>query len=772
MILTNLKSFLKHLLKNKLYSLITIFGFSISLMFILLLSIYIKNEYSADQFHVKKDKIFRLTHGEECGFAPPSGELLMQNLPELESFVRTCGGKEFLSSAGTPKLKARLLYTDSTFFKMFSFKLIKGDPEKVLKRKSTVVLSQSFAYKLFGKIPEIGSTIKLANEHEFELTGIMADFPDETHFEKVDALISFPTLALVWGSQALLEQYNNNSFGLYILAKPNCNIQSKENEILKLFKEVNWMFTKGFATYVKAEPLTDLYFSTSKSYMTKHKSKRFVQVLSGIVLMILVLSIINYVNLTIAQSSFRSKEIAIRKLVGAKKLGLLLQSLTESILLSFFSLVIAIILSFQVEPVFNYLLDTRLNLISELTMGNIFLATLIMCLIGIVSGLIPALKISRYDPIEVVKGKFKLKEKNIYSKIMISFQYLIIITLIICALFISKQTLYMRNYQLGFNQDNIVCFDNNIPKVKQRVFGEILSKIAGVNDVCLTRGTPLDGGNNLSFTYDDRQLSFQHFYVDTNFFKLLNIPVKKTGVAYSSKVCWLNEAAIEALEFQKLPLSFKMKDNEWPVYGVVKNFHFRDLKDQLGPALFHIMKPNQYAGSYVVKLEGKNSYQAIQEIERVHRDFTDGIPLELEFFDESVRKWYEHEEKVGEIVAYFALLTAIISVMGLFAMSLYYVQQKQKEIGVRKVNGAKTREMLVMLNIDFIKWVVIAFFLACPIAWYAMSKWLENFAYKTELSWWIFALAGLISMGIALLTVSFQSYRAATRNPVESLRYE
>ncbi|PKQ66272.1 hypothetical protein BZG01_11815 [Labilibaculum manganireducens] len=772
MISNHLKSFALHLWKNKLYSVITILGFAISIMFILLLSIYIKNEYSADQFHLKKDRIFRVTHGEESGFAPPSGPLLMQKFPEVENFARTRNIGVYVKAPGTSKLKSLTLFADSSFLSIFSFKMLNGDNKTVLSRENTIVLTKSFAYKLFGKLPELGTTLTINDDFDLEVTGIMEDVPDNTHFQKFDMLVNFPTLGKVFGMNDFLESYNSNSYGLYILTKPNTNIQAKAPEILKIFKEVNWMFKREYAKSIELEPIVDSYFSTSKSYDTKNKSKGFLQILSGIVFLILVLSIINYVNLTVAQSSFRSREIAIKKLIGGKKKDLFLQSMSESIILSFFSLLLAVILCFQVVPVFNYLLDAKLNFIDEFTWINICIALLFMGVIGIISGIIPAIKIARFDPIDVMKGKIRTKEKSIYSRIMVSFQYLIIISLITSAFFINKQTNFLRNHQLGFEQENMLCFESEIPRAKQRVLQEILKKIPGVEDVCLSAGTPLDGGNNLCFTYNDKELSFQHFIVDTSFFKLLNIPIRKTGIAFSKNICLLNEAAVKELELPENESNFKLKGTEYPIYGIVKNFHFRDLKSKLGPAYFHILKPDQYAWSYVIKLSGKNNYETIQKIKKAHSDFTDGTPLQLDFFDETVHNWYEREDKTGKIVMYFTLLTVIISVMGLFAMSLYYVQQKRKEIGIRKVNGAKTKEILAMLNKDFLKWVVIAFVLACPIAWYAMHKWLENFAYKTELSWWVFALAGLIALGIALLTVSFQSWRAATRNPVESLRYE
>ena len=354
---------------------------------------------------------------------------------------------------------------------------------------------------------------------------------------------------------------------------------------------------------------------------------------------------------------------------------------------------------------------------------------------------------------------------------MISVQYLIIITLLTSAFFINKQTTFMQNYQMGFEQENLLTFECQFSGKKQQVFEEILRNIPGVENVSRSCGTPLDGGNNNCFTEKDKQYSFQVFVMDTNFFDILDIPVKKTGAAYAKDAIWVNEAGIKALGIESNPGDYKLFD-EWPIYGIVKNFHFRNLKSKLGPAYFRVLQPDSYAWSFIIKMSGVNNFETIHKIKKAHSEFSNGTPFTIEFFNETVRNWYEREEKTGKIVKYFALLTIIISVMGLFAMSLYYVQQKQKEIGVRKVNGAKTHEIMRMLNRDFSAWVVIAFLFACPISYFSMNKWLENFAYQTELSWWVFALSGVLALGIALLTVSWQSWRAARKNPIESLRYE
>lgn len=767
----SIRMFIKHLGKHKLYTLITVFGFSVSLMFVILLSSYIEQEYSNDRFHVNKNRIYRLVQDSYSGFAPPSGQLLKDKYPEVESYTRVFKRDGFASARPEEKLKIDFLMVDSVFFNMFSFDLMVGDPETAL-LKNSIVLSESYALKLFGEMPELGETVRINDQVDYKLGGIMKDMPSNTHFEKVDALVDFPSLALLWGSDQVLTTYNNNSFGLYVMEKPGSNLSERAPEVLADFKEVNWMYQRGYAKEVNFEPLTDAYFSHSFSSGVKQNSKNLLRILSVIVMVILFLSVLNYINLTIAQSGTRSKEIAIKKLMGSKRKAILWQYIGESVALTFFSFAIALLLSLASEPVFDYLLHTKLQLAQGLNWQFVVIATAGAILIGILAGVVPALTISRFNPVEVVKGAFRMKSKGSYSKALIAFQYLVIIVLVTSALFIGKQTRYLKDFDLGFKQHNIISIKNTIPTKQKEAFKSILEGISGVEHVCYVAGSPLDGGNNNSFDYEGQSMSFQTFVVDTSFFEMMDMEMRVTGTAIAQNSVLLNETAIREMGLPDNPGSVKIYGDEVPVYGVVKDFHFENLKQQVGPAYFKLMNSDTYAWSILVKIAGANAIGTVKQIEKEYDKFTHGLPLDLVFMDDAIAQWYDQEERIGKIVAYFSILTVIISVMGLFAMSLYYTQQKTKEIGIRKVNGAKVSEILSMLNKDFVKWVAIAFVLACPIAYYAMNKWLENFAYKTTLSWWVFALAGLLALGIALLTVSFQSWKAATRNPVEALRYE
>ena len=778
----NLRAFLRLLKRNKLYTGIIVISFSISLMFVLLLSVYIKNEYSVDKFHENKDRIYRLVYhlvsnnNSQSAFAPPTGKLLADNYPEIETYTRTFNREGYAANSEGRKIGIKYLMADSAFFSMFSFKLIEGLPQNAFAQRKSIVLSRSFALKLFDSIPELGSFVKLNNEFDYQITGIMDDFPGNTHFHKFDAILDFPSLADQWNYPQLLTGFENNSFGLYVMLKPNTNISTKVPEIIKLFKEVNWLYKKGFATDLYFEPLTDVYFSNAISQGgIKQNSESRIKIFSVISLLILLLSIINYVNLTVAQSGSRIREFGIKKLLGGKRLEFILQYIMESTFLCMVAFILSLLLSYLYVPVFNALMKTNIIITDIFTTSLLMFSIIAVFIIGIISGLVPAVRISNLNSISVIKGVDRLKEKRIYSRVLISFQYFLISVLLLGSIFTSKQLKFMLGFELGFNKENIIWIDNMgnaINGKSSNTFKAILESIPGVLHVCNVRGTPLDGGNNNSMNYEGKSISFQTFDVDTSYFGMMGMEVRHTGVALSGDMIWLNETAVREMDLPDVPLSAKIYGKERPVYGVVKDFHFKNLQQSIGPAFFQVMKPDYMPWSILIKVSSKNLNSTVARIEKEYDKITNGTPIIMGFMEESLHQWYQEEEKLSKLIKSYALLTIIISVMGLFAISTYYCQQKFKEIGIRKVNGAKIKEVMIMLNKDFVKWVAIAFVFACPIAWYAMHKWLENFAYKTELSWWIFALAGVLAMGIALMTVSWQSWRAARRNPLEALRYE
>ena len=769
--MTTLKAYLRYLLKNKLYTAITVIGFAVSITFILLLSVYIQHELSVDDFQTNKDRIYRLEN-ETVDFSPPIAVDLKNSIPEIEDFTRVYNESGRISVTDGQKVKFDYLGVDASFLDIFSFPLLKGKPKDVLQTANGIVLSRTTALKLFGNADPIGETVFINANSKFMVTGIMNDFPENTHFAKQDALVNLVAFKEIYGFESIMEEYGWCSLSTYFLAKKNSDLPSKAPEILEKFKKDFWLYTEGWATIVEFTPLKDIYFSSKEGSGTKSTSKTLITVLSVIVMLILLLAIGNYINLTIAQATFRGKEVAIKKLLGSSKRQLIFQFIKESVFLCFVAVVLSFLLAKIVEPYFDSLLNTRLSLNNSLNPTNLIVLIGIFGLIGFISGIVPALKISSFKPIEVVKGSFRTKAKSIYGKVFITFQYTVTIALLACSWIILKQTHFLRNQDLGFQKDNIVHLDYLSSTDKKEAIKNALLQITGVDDVSITWQSPLSGGSNQTFENNGKSLSFQEFAVDSSFFNVFDITVKSTGVAFSNEGMYLNETAIKELGLTDNSVSFKMWDKEIPILGVVNDFNFKELRDKIGPLMIRQQSPGFQAGDIFLKINPKNSFETANKIKVAYANLIDNAEFDMRFVDDTINQWYIKEEKTGKIIGYFTLLSFIISFLGILAMSTFYMQQRKKEIGIRKVNGATISQILSLLNKDFLKWVGLAFLIAAPISWYVMGRWLENFAYKTTMSWWIFALAGLTALTIALLTVSWQSFKAATTNPVEALREE
>lgn len=533
------------------------------------------------------------------------------------------------------------------------------------------------------------------------------------------------------------------------------------------------MFQRGYAKEFSFEPLTKVYFGGKDGQGMHGNSMSLVVVLSAIALVILLLALINYNNLSVAQAGFRAKEAAVKKLLGTDNGALFRQFILESETLCFISFILAFGGSLLFEPVFNHLLNTQVSVMAHLNAGTIGVVILAVALLGLVAGLAPAFLITRFNPVDVVKGAFRKKTKGVYSKALICFQYTVAITLIVCTIVIWKQTDFMRNYNLGFNKENIISMGNQVSAEQKMALRSEFDKIPGVVGVSFVCGSPVDGGNNMSFSYKDKALSFQEFRVDSAFFGLMGIEVMKNNVADSKNGIWLNEAAVKALELPDQPLECNpYGGSSIPVYGVVKNFHFRDLTKEVGPAWLRPLGDGDGAWSILVKINATNPGKTFREVKAAYQEFIGGMPVDAQFIDQSIHQWYESNERTARLIGYFSALAIILSMMGILAMATYFIQQRIKEIGIRRVNGATIEEVLRMLVSSFMKWIVLAFVIACPIAWYAMTSWLNGFAYRTDLSWWVFGLAGAFAGCIALLVVGWESVKASTTNPVKSLKIE
>jgi len=769
----NIKSFLKHLYNNKVYTVVTIFGFAVSLAFVILLSVYVKNELSVNSEQKNSNLIYRMRYEDGSTYAPPVGGWIQDKFPEVQSYTRIYEENEIINSKGADeKYKADLLFADSTFFDIFTFRLIEGNKDDVLKTANSIVLTKETARKLFGDKSPIGKEILINMEIPVTVTGVIEDISKKSFFKKVDGIINFRALKNIWGWDELLTSTGNCSFNIYFMAKPNTNLPAKAPQVLDILKKDLWLYRDGIAKSVVFEPLEDVYFSPVDGLGIKQNSKIKVTILSVIVILILLLAVINYLNLTIAHAGMRVKETAIKKIHGTTRRQLIIQYLLETLLLFFTAFLIALLLTYSLEPTFNDLLKTNLHLSNNLTGINFSIFILFILLISIVSGVVPALIITKFKAVDIIKGRFSYKAKTTYSKALISFQYLVVIILIISSITIKKQTSFLTHKNPGYNTKNIVMLDCNIETSQKQALKNEFLKIPGIKDVSYVAGTPVDGGNNNTFNYKNRSVSFQVFLVDSAFFRMMDIKTTPTGAALSKNGIWLNRTAVRILEIDSLPKSFEFNGETVPVTGVVDDFHFRSLHKKIGMLAIKQMHKDDYPWNILVQIDSKNIPGTMEKLKKTYLSFTGGIPSDYLFLDNAIQSWYTKEGRTSKIVTYFALLAIIISVMGIFAMSVFFNQQRTKEIGIRRVNGATVSEIIKMLNIDLLKWVILAFIIAVPVGYYAMSQWLNNFAYQIELNLWIFLLAGIIAILVAFITVSWQTFSTARRNPVEALRYE
>lgn len=777
MIQQNIRTYFKFLSRNKVYTFVSIFGFSVSLMFVILLSLYTKQELSVDNFHEKKDRIYLMTHEYQSAFANSVAPYVKDKCPEVEAFCRVHSRKVSVGEKGTEKQKAYCMFVDSSFFTMFSFKLLEGTPNQVLAAQRSVVITKSFAEKIFGSGNPLGKTLSIDNT-QHTITGIMEEIPQNTQFPEVDFVVSHSSITQYWGDW-ILNVHNNFGFSLYFLEKEDSDLSAKIPFLLEEFKKDLWLYEMGFADKLEFVPLQDAYFDVIfGGYLeAKTNSKTLIKIYIAIVILILVIATLNYVNMTIAQSGFRGKEAAIKKLLGGSKKSIMLQLINESLLITTIAFAIGLFLTFVCEPYFDEMLTTKLQLAKQFTPSVIATFLIFILFVAGLSGIVPALVISNFNPLEVVKGSFAKKVKTTYSKGLIVFQYIIAITLLSSTFFIKQQSDFLINYELGYDHDGVFTMDISLDTTQTEGFKDKLLSIAGVSKVSYSCGTPMNRGNNNSFEKDGQQYSTQYIEADADFFDIYGIIVEPADAPFTEKSLFINKGLFNTPLADKANMIIELDKNERMPITALVDFHMGAANLHKEYSNFLIIKKinkSTIPWNVSVKLDSKADMLPIaNKIQKAYTEYTGGeVADEAKFASNTIQQWYEREQKLSNILSAFTLLTIIISIMGVFAMSMYMIKQKEKEIGLRKVNGATEAQILLMLNSSSLLRVFVAFIIACPITYYAISKWLEDFSYRIALNWWTFALSGLIIALLTLLSVSYMTWRAAKANPVETLKSE
>lgn len=773
------KSFWNFVKRNKLYTIINIVGFAVSLMFVILLGIYIQKEFNIDTFHAEKDRIYRLEYTGSARFSGVIPRLLEARYPEIEKTVRVTEMYD-LSVEITGEENVRhtgwTFMTDSTFFQIFSFPLIDGDPNNVLRTKYEVVLSESYARQLFGNQSAMGKTIRLQDRpEEYMVTGIARDLED-THFKSPSMFLSIEVQNDWWNRTA--ENINQNFLGIYIMTYPGADLAAKIPDMERYFvDELKYpLFAEHGTEGLNINPLENVYFTpAAEMYYVKSNSMGYLTVLMVTALVILVFAVINYINLSVAQTGFRAQEAAMRRLLGGTKRELFGGFIRESVLICLISFLLGLGLAALFQPFFQQMIGTDVTVAEAITLENILFSLGGVVVLGVLSGLVPGVVIAGFKPIEVVRGTFKRKTKMVYSKVLIAFQYCITIVLIGCTVTIIWQVRYMQTAPMGFESDNILFFNNPCRSGEEiPAFKDQLLAVPGVEQVAFADGGPTVWARDLSFLDKDGVNHKLYYYsADSVFVSMMGFEIiHRTGTNFFSGL-WVNETAWRRWGMQQGDTEYLNSDEQrFPIAGVIKDFHGGTLQDEIGEiAILPVSSDRRWPlGNVYVKISSANPFAVRDQLGEVYSQKAHGKTLDATFMNDWIEAIYVQQKRMVSILVTLSLLAILISALGMLAMSTYFMRQRSQEVAVRKVFGAMNGQVLQMLMLSFLKLVLLAFVIATPVIWYLMRDWLNGYSYRIGLGWEIFAIAGLVAFAIASITVFWQSLKAAHTNPIVSIK--
>jgi len=777
----NLKAFLKFLSRHKAYTSIEIFGLSVSFMFVILIATYIVQELSMDKKQTKTDNIYVLGSENGFGSAYKIADRLLERYPEIEqtcviAHSKIMGEITVPIASSNQQIKASVLWADSTLQNFFDFELIAGNPNEFLTDKNYVVISESFAKKVFPQEDPIGQSIKDTQNNNLIITGVIKDIKNSV-LPYADILSRIENADYPGWSMFSTQFWNIGCVSIFVKAVPGVHLESKNEDLVNYFKEFYWIYTGGTWTDAFFIPFKDIYFSPIHGGGILEQGEWvFVMILIAVALIILLFAIINYINLTVAQTGFRAKEMATRRLLGSSREELFYKLISEAILLVCISLAIGLFLAFLFAPFANQLLETKLYLNEMFTFRNLAIIVLLILMIGTISGLLPALIISGTKPIEVIKGKFRQQTKMVFSRFFITFQQVITITLLAVSLTMLLQINHLIKAPLGYTTENLLHINLKDTEYNQRAtLGNELKQLACVKRLAYSTGFPIDRGGNRTYTYKEKKISFQVFMGDQTFVDMLGLTILRDNQLADPDGYYISKLGLEEMgEDESIPSAiFTWGPGDEPISfaGVIDNFHIEGRTSDLSPLLLQIKEPeNLYITDLTLEVEG-NHKAAFGQIKNTYEQIT-GFPFPGQFVDQRITDLFSSQIRISRIIILFTFIALLISLLGLLAMSTYFIQQRLREVAVRKVFGSTVQQILEKLTMTFINYVLIAFILSIPIIWYTMHDWLAGYSYRINLSPLIFMTAGGICLTISFLTVFWQSYQAAIINPAESMRAE
>lgn len=805
MIRNNIKIAWRNLQRNKIYSLLNSGGLAVGMACCILIGLFIKNELSYDRYHKNFDNIYRVLHSyrqfqdseKPASPAPeefqvwgnaPVGRALLNDFPEIIKTVQFTSPVKLLMQYKENRFQeSDMLFADSTVFDIFSWKLLSGSIQKALIDPNSIVLTQFMAKKYFGDENPLGKILKVGDDGAFTVTGVMEGIPSNSHFS-FDALISMSTFKK--GRPEVFDSWGYVDFYTYFLVAPKTNINALSAKIPEFLKRQH---TGGDnETYdIAFEPLSDAYlYSKAGRQPGVTGNLSTIYIFSCIALFILVIACINFMNLSTARSVERAKEIGVRKTLGAKKNSLIYQFLTESVLLSLVALVFAFGIALLTIPILNAVSGKSLGYDDLISLQMLLILLCAALLVGLLAGSYPALVLTQYRPVSVLKGNFQSSDKGVFlRKGLVVLQFGLSFALMVGTAVVFAQLDHLRSKSLGFTQDQMLVIDyGNDKSVNQKLeaIKTTFTNRPDVITVSASRAVPGDFFPNAYTTIESANGEMQSnapalYEIDFDFVPNYHINVV-AGRAYSrdypvdsTQSLLVNESAARLFGYANPQDIVGKRFDQWgrqgTVIGVLEDFNYQSLHHKIEPLVLRFA-PLGELGKLSLHLKTNNLPESIDQLKQTWNQLAPQRPFLYSFLDESFNKQYQEDIRFGQVFSIFSGLAIFIACLGLFGLATYSTKKRVKEIGVRKVLGASISAIVTLLSSDFIKLVLIAILIASPISWWAMNKWLQDFAYHIDMQWWMFVAAGILALGIALLTVSFQAIKAAIVNPVKSLRTE
>jgi putative ABC transport system permease protein len=770
-------------------------GLALGITAAVLIFLWISHETSYDKYHKDHKNIYRITTDakisdqkfEVCLVPSALAEEYAEVCPEVEKTARTSQYFDQVFKYNDNNFKEeKVIRADTGFFQLFHFNFLEGDPEKPFNDRKSVVLTRSVAERYFGNESALGKLLIIDQNNAVTVSAVIEDLPSNSH-NQFDVALYFN----------IDDDWGNFNWMTYVKFIDGYSIGKMKASLRGIVDDIILPTLTGFfgtsieefrnsGNYVKLDlqSLGSIHLNSNLyGELEPSGNKTYVTFFSLIAVFILLIAGINYMNLSTAYYDNRKTEVGIRKANGATPGNLLKQFLFESIVISTAAYILGILLIQIFLPIFIKFLN--INISEEMANSNMFLVILfaLVLLLGLISGLYPAAFLSRFKTTSILRNRIKSGKKNAFSlrSMLVIVQFTITIIVIVATLLVKKQIDFLLNKELGFNKEQLLVIEgtNRLNEHKE-AFKTELENNSHIESVCFSDTYPGEIYNNITGygVQEDgpkEQYVLKTIGVDANYFDTYQMEMiqGRNFNALDRNVVVLNESAVKLLGLEADPLSHHIlkNNNALAIIGVVKNFHHDALNISLDPMIIRL-RDIRSLDNIIIRLSGTETNETIQFIDNTWKDISNNLPFEYSFLDDKIRSAYYAEMKAGKVFTIFSILSVFIACMGILGIASFLLQRRIKEIGIRKVNGATTIEVLMLLNSDYLRWIATSFVIATPVAWYAMYKWLNNFAFKTEISWWIFLFAGFIALLIAVVTVSWKSMQTARRNPVEALRYE